>query len=41
MSGLDGWVVIVILLGVAKGARAFGVGPRWLRNFRLERNTYF
>ncbi len=41
MFGLFGLTLLVIFLGVGAVARRFHVGPRWLRQARIHKNTLF
>jgi len=39
--GFIGLSVLLSLFGLAKGARRFNVGPRWLRQFALDKHTLY
>jgi hypothetical protein len=36
-----GLVVLYVLVGLAKTANYLNVGPQWLRQFKIERNTFY
>lgn len=36
-----GLVLLYVLAGLAKAANYFDVGPRWLRQFKIEKNTLY
>jgi hypothetical protein len=38
---IPGYALLVVLLALAKGARHFNCGPRWLRRFTIEKSMYF
>ena len=38
---LFGYGVFLLLLVSAKLGKILKIGPRWLRNFTLERSTYY
>jgi hypothetical protein len=40
MDGI-GLIVLLVLLGLAKAARHYNVGPQWLRRMVLEKHTYY
>jgi hypothetical protein len=36
-----GLIALLVLLGLAKAARYFNLGPQWLRRFEIEKHTQF
>ena len=38
---LIGLVTLLILLALAKSARLFKIGPKWLRQFVIDKHTLF
>jgi len=39
--GFIGLSVLLFLFGLAKGARRFNVGPQWLRQLAIDKQTLY
>jgi hypothetical protein len=37
----EGLAAFFILLALGKAARRFNIGPQWLRQFKIEKHTFY